>query len=60
MFFSLFVRKKKSTLGSQTCPRYDWMRNEPNDWHGQSCLTFLKDQVIETQGLFRGRVKFPI
>ena len=23
-------------------PRYDWMRNEPNDWHGQNCLTFLK------------------
>merc|ERR1719400_2876803 len=21
---------------------YDWMRNEPNDWHGQNCLTFLK------------------
>merc|ERR1712045_86345 len=19
---------------------YDWMRNEPNDWHGQNCLTF--------------------
>merc|ERR1712156_297965 len=22
--------------------QYDWMRNEPNDWHGQNCLTFLK------------------
>ena len=21
------------------------MKNEPNDWHGQNCLTFLKDQV---------------
>ena len=25
--------------------RFDWMKNEPNDWHGQNCLTFLKDQV---------------
>ena len=25
--------------------RYDWMRNEPNDWNSQNCLTFLKDQV---------------
>merc|ERR1711913_253817 len=24
---------------------YDWMRNEPNDWHTQNCLTFLKDQT---------------
>jgi len=22
------------------------MKNEPNDWHGQNCLTFLKDQDI--------------
>merc|ERR1712168_851237 len=21
---------------------YDWMRDEPNDWHRQQCLTFLK------------------
>merc|ERR1711973_1070382 len=25
---------------------FDWMKNEPNDWHGQNCLTFLKDQDI--------------
>jgi len=25
---------------------FDWMRNEPNDWHRQNCLTFLKDQDI--------------
>merc|ERR1719430_1655418 len=25
---------------------YDWMRDEPNDWHGQNCLTFLKDQDV--------------
>merc|ERR1711962_1154920 len=25
---------------------YDWMRHEPNDWHSQNCLTFLKDQDI--------------
>ena len=29
----------------KTMSRYDWMRDEPNDWHGQNCLTFLKDQV---------------
>ena len=29
-------------------PRFDWMRNEPNDWHSQNCLTFLKDQVISS------------
>ena len=22
------------------------MRDEPNDWHSQDCLTFLKDQDI--------------
>ena len=27
--------------------RYDWMRNEPNDWHQQNCLIFLKDQVCD-------------
>merc|ERR1711936_637937 len=25
---------------------FDWMKNEPNDWHGQNCLTFPKDQDI--------------
>merc|ERR1712055_167245 len=25
---------------------FDWMRDEPNDWHHQNCLTFLKDQDI--------------
>jgi len=25
---------------------FDWMKDEPNDWHGQNCLTFLKDQDI--------------
>jgi len=25
---------------------FDWMRDEPNDWHSQDCLTFLKDQDI--------------
>merc|ERR1712080_234181 len=25
---------------------FDWMRNEPNDWRQQNCLTFLKDQDI--------------
>ena len=25
--------------------RFDWMKNEPNDWEGQNCLTFVKDQV---------------
>ena len=29
--------------------RFDWMKNEPNDWHGQNCLTFLKDQVTENE-----------
>ena len=26
--------------------RYDWMRNEPNDFRSQDCLTFLKDQDL--------------
>merc|ERR1712095_26484 len=25
---------------------YDWMDDEPNDWHSQDCLTYLKDQDI--------------
>ena len=25
---------------------YDWMRDEPNDFRSQDCLTFLKDQDI--------------
>merc|ERR1711970_749611 len=31
---------------------YDWMRNEPNDWRTQSCLTFLKDQDIFGYGTY--------
>merc|ERR1712080_800772 len=30
---------------------YDWMRNEPNDWRQQNCLTFLKDQDIFGYGV---------
>merc|ERR1712126_131036 len=30
---------------------YDWMRNEPNDWHGQNCLTFLKWAVSHRRDL---------
>ena len=26
--------------------RYDWMRDEPNDFRSQDCLTFLKDQDL--------------
>merc|ERR1712077_9584 len=22
---------------------YDWMDGEPNDWHNQDCMTYLKD-----------------
>ena len=42
--------------GKMSCliPRYDWMRNEPNDWHSQNCLTFLKDQVCFAQFLLEG------
>jgi len=31
---------------------FDWMRNEPNDWHGQNCLTFLKDQNMFGSGVY--------
>jgi len=31
---------------------FDWMRNEPNDWHRQNCLTFLKDQDIFGYGVY--------
>merc|ERR1712231_38981 len=31
---------------------YDWMRNEPNDWRGQNCLTYLKDQDIFGHGVY--------
>ena len=33
--------------------RFDWMKNEPNDWHGQNCLTFLKDQVTNMAANYR-------
>merc|ERR1711962_417240 len=31
---------------------YDWMRHEPNNWHSQNCLTFLKDQDIFGFGVY--------
>merc|ERR1711962_1189480 len=31
---------------------YDWMRNEPNDFRTQNCLTFLKDQDIFGYGVY--------
>merc|ERR1712080_571957 len=31
---------------------FDWMRHEPNDWHSQRCLTFLKDQDIFGYGVY--------
>jgi len=31
---------------------YDWMKGEPNDWHSQDCLTFLKDQDIFGFGVY--------
>merc|ERR1711914_62627 len=31
---------------------YDWYDDEPNDWHHQNCLTFLKDQDIFGFGVY--------
>merc|ERR1719244_344504 len=31
---------------------YDWMRNEPNDFRTQNCLSFLKDQDIFGYGVY--------
>merc|ERR1712002_602852 len=32
--------------------QYDWMRHEPNDWHSQNCLTYLKDQDVFGFGVY--------
>ncbi len=32
--------------------RFDWYDGEPNDWHSQDCLTFLKDQVRQIYKYF--------
>merc|ERR1711951_237016 len=31
---------------------FDWMGGEPNDWHRQRCLTFLKNQDIFGFGVY--------
>merc|ERR1711970_1438913 len=31
---------------------YDWMKGEPNDWRGQNCLTYLKDQDVFGYGVY--------
>merc|ERR1711892_195284 len=31
---------------------YDWMKDEPNDWESQNCLTFLKDQNLFGAGKY--------
>jgi len=31
---------------------FDWMRNEPNDWHEQNCLTYLKNQPLLGPGAY--------
>merc|ERR1712212_1327681 len=33
---------------------YDWMRDEPNDWHRQQCLTFLKLADPVGYGVYHG------
>lgn len=40
------LRSLDSSLDFTLYSRFDWMRDEPNDWHSQDCLTFLKDQDI--------------
>ena len=32
--------------------RFDWMRDEPNDWRSQDCMTFLRDQDIFGYGSY--------
>jgi len=38
--------------GNKTVTWFDWYDGEPNDWHSQDCLTYLKDQDIFGYGVY--------